>query len=820
MKLDKLLDVHDIRYLSPAEEGRFGLPVGNGDLTAMLWTPPGRLRLAINKSNTYDDAPELPVSDWHWSPAMEEKATALVACAALSIQNSLPLFETIYLDDFEARVHLREGYVSVGARAPMCATQVRTYVGRDPDVLIVDYEEIADEAVEREIVLSRWGSRRLHHWYMQLNRDTSVGLDGTIVGCDAERVWVEQQLRTLSFAVAARFVGASVQTDCPNSHTVRIVTGRAQELKGQLYLAVVTSEEHHDPLAEARRRVDEAVTLGIEALVERNAKRWADFWSRSFVRLPDAYLENLYYFSLYQLGASSTGPYPPKYHGGLWLWNHDARQWGSFYHWNQQQLVWPVHAAGHPELAQGYYEMRFKGLDEARHTAQKIHGIKGAFYTDVCDRLGRNATNGNMEGHLDHNLTPGSQIAMDFWRHYIYTRDTNFLRERAYPVMREAARFYLNYMVQDANGVYHVPASTGYEGHLRVQDCVADISIIRNSFAACIEAAQLLDVDVDLRAALRQVLDNLADYVLIEEDGQPVVATGIAIADEPSVSYEVGRPFKKGEPLFYSGFWLPMAPAFPSGAVGLADEGTELLEAVRNGVRIVGPTSAGGWIPSAIFAARLGMGDEALAWLGHYVQFCQTLPQGFMQEGVWNDGSTDIWVTCDPWLIRDGVRTEEKARLLRRYFDTTSPECNANVMTAIQEMLLQSYDGIIHVFPSMPGAWGDTAFRLHAVGGFVVTAERRRGKVLHVQVESKCGRMCRVANPWSDFHVAVQQEGIGEPLVVTADGVVEFPTAPGGTYLVRLAGQVGKPLPAVEWEMPAAGPRQGYDRQLGIPRYF
>ena len=71
MSID-LLDAHDIRYLSPTDEGRFALPVGNGDLAAVVWTPDNRLQLAINKSNTWDDAAELPVPDWHWSPLTEE----------------------------------------------------------------------------------------------------------------------------------------------------------------------------------------------------------------------------------------------------------------------------------------------------------------------------------------------------------------------------------------------------------------------------------------------------------------------------------------------------------------------------------------------------------------------------------------------------------------------------------------------------------------------------------------------------------------------------------------------------------------------------
>ena len=82
-EISEILDLHDIRYLSPAEEGRFALPIGNGDIGAMVWTPDNHLQLTINKSNAWDDALELPEPDWNWAPVTEEKTTALVSCAAI-----------------------------------------------------------------------------------------------------------------------------------------------------------------------------------------------------------------------------------------------------------------------------------------------------------------------------------------------------------------------------------------------------------------------------------------------------------------------------------------------------------------------------------------------------------------------------------------------------------------------------------------------------------------------------------------------------------------------------------------------------------------
>ena len=220
-----------------------------------------------------------------------------------------------------------------------------------------------------------------------------------------------------------------------------------------------------------------------------------------------------------------------------------------------------------------------------------------------------------------------------------------------------------------------------------------------------------------------------------------MIATGIALSDEPGISYEVKRSYKKDEVLFYQGFWQSMSPAFPNTVIGLAQKGTPIFEAARNSVRLLGPTSAGGWIPSSVFAARLGMGKEALEMLKRYVNTCQLLPQGFMQEGQYHNGASDIWTTDEASIIRNGARSQEKTSLLSRYYDVPAPECNCDLMTIIQEMLLQSHDGIIRVFPSMPEEWHDAECKLHAVGGFVVHAVWTHSTVGYIRIQSQLGQI-------------------------------------------------------------------------------
>ena len=105
--------------------------------------------------------------------------------------------------------------------------------------------------------------------------------------------------------------------------------------------------------------------------------------------------------------------------------------------------------------------------------------------------------------------------------------------------------------------------------------------------------------------------------------------------------------------------------------------------------------------------------------------------------------------------------------------------------TTINEMLLQSYSGNIRVFPAIPSEWNG-AFKLHAVGGFVVTAERQDSETLYVAVESKCGERCCIINPWERERVQIRD--LTESELVRYSGKNEkitFNTQKDHVYLVE-----------------------------------
>jgi alpha-L-fucosidase 2 len=239
------LSQHDIVSLSPAVDGYNGFPIGNGDLGAMAWTPPDKLIFQINKTNTWDDAPDGVFGPWEdaGTPDKSELFTSLRSCGQLKIEPGLPLFDWMYLSDFEGRLSLSDAQASWHAKGPLGEVSCRSFIAADPSVMVVHYEDNLSEAVERRVILARWGSRVFEHWYRSIRPEFHLGSGDTKAGFEGDETWIEQSTRSLNFAMAAKLVGPGIEAQRLNSHEAGYIMNTGKECTFNLFLSVVTSEE-------------------------------------------------------------------------------------------------------------------------------------------------------------------------------------------------------------------------------------------------------------------------------------------------------------------------------------------------------------------------------------------------------------------------------------------------------------------------------------------------------------------------------------------------------------------------------------------------
>jgi len=790
---------HDVVYKSPADRPFEGLPIGNGDLGALLWSPSSGFQVIINKCDVWDDAPAGNFDGW--SAQMEEKYSSNRGCGTITIDSGLPVNDYFYLSDFEGRLSLYEAEASFHSQTPFSETDIWGIISEVQKVGVLKYKDQLEEEVSRRVNLARWGSRIFAHWYKQVKRDPRCGLEGTQSGHDDLHLWIHQKLREMEFVVMARVVGIEGHIERDHSRSVNFVTSCSKAADLVVYYTVVTSEESSDPLSQAKEQLERAVSVGYQAIRQEHRRRWAEFWPKSFVYLsfnnpsgmegqrnrsgyisdPGDYLENLWYITLYLVASSSRGRYPANFIDGLWSWNRDFRAWAHFYHWNQQEVYWFLGPANHSELELPYLNWRFEMLPHAMEYAHQL-GKEGAAYNDVANRRGYQDSRKGMEL----NRTPGLQIAMDFWRHYQYTGDEEFLRNRAWPVMKQTALYHLSILERGEDGKLHVPPSSAYEGLAYVfLDTITDLAAIRQSFKAVAEAAEILGCPEEARPFV-EALDTLTDFTIIDlpacyykKRGDELFfnrdfpfladyaadprffATGftgddrVDLAKVFSIGFLVdnGQPFtwKQSEPQHgkYMFRGTQEAPVFPAGIVGLKDRGTERFRAAVTGAK-------GNWTPShghailPIVFARLGMREELKKYLLDFPALYQYFPQGFFNYTVLETFHSYLHDQYSTNQVRDAGHPEEgehpfrKSPFVHFSFDTSGVFC-----AALTEMLLQSYDGVVRVFPAMPSHWSG-AFRLKVVGGFLVEAILQEGEVGSLKITSERGGPLRIELPWPD----------------------------------------------------------------------
>lgn len=735
------LSQHDVVYNSPPRLGEQGMPIGDGDLGAMVWCPPGEIRLQINKSDLWWE--NTPPKPGRWEDWQRLSAGTLILRTDPS-----PLEEPT---QFEQRLSLFQAQVNLKAGAPGGDCQADIWVAATGSVLCVQYSDHILRARNRMVELKAW-------------REARPFAIGNYIG-------LVEALPDRRYALVCRVIGQPAQSLMKDAHTAQIEIPSERGARFTLFAAVGVSDRDGDPVTIAKTRLEAAITRSAESLAREHKMHWHAFWQKSFLRLtsPDGdadYLENLWYFNLYQLASCSRGLYVPAANGGLWLADSDARAGGAgLRHSATQALYWPTFASNHLELTHTYFETYFRMFPVVLRETMERFFLSGARFPEVVNRHGEDIT--DPEDPMTRLiLSSGLECAMLYWWCWEYARDRDFLRERAYPMLRACVEFYLHCAKPEPDGTFALFPSNAYENRTGVKNAPNDLAALRFGLKALLEASEELSVDEEERPRWQEFLNHLPAYPILP--------------DKDIWSEGCGGTERIGDRL------PELAPVFPSGEVGIGSPDYD--RAVRTfHENDRGHNRSGGSL-DLIHAARLGLREEMSGLLSQFIERFQLYPQGFCHRAAkaYNDRSDRI-----PYLEPLGV-----------------------LSTALNEVCVQGRDGVIRVFAALPPGW-DGTFMLRAAGGFNVMAETVEGAVMWVAVQSFVGGRCRLANPWPG-ETARALNGRLETLR-TADPILEFQADKGQLYVID------RPLKPL-WKMPRLrlsgkrrqGPRFFGMRQIGL----
>ena len=570
---------------------------------------------------------------------------------------------------------------------------------------------------------------------------------------------------------------------------------------------------------------------GFDHMLERNRNWWNGFWNNgSYVRMhsedgdADYISENCNYF-MYVMACVSRGEYMPRYGGLLWYSGGDFHTWGAmqWYH-NIGCYYNALPSTGHFELMEPMFTQLSNNYESYARAAEQQWGSKGIFipetgwfdgmeelpeyiaeemrelylarktWSECSERFKEFAANKSPFdsrwnwllgqtyhrlsfdpapfAYVNHIFSSTAKYAYLFWLKYEYTLDTQWLRERAYPMVKGAAEFYVNFpnAVREEDGKIHLHHVNNHEPNWNCRDSIDEMSAVHGILPIAIRASEILGEDEELREVWKAFLRDLAplplnthpDAIEPRQNDEPVMFTG---ALKPCVT-GTGR-----------GHACTNSPVLHFNLITMETDDKALLEIAKNSyMRNYNSHVHGDKVKCHV----LEHDTTAAARMGHTEGIRRLVPAQLRIS----DPERDF---CEPDGV--GLPFELPNRLtLREGPEAIDAQRQGRVYQAIQDALCQGVpalpggDPVIRVFAAWPKEW-DADFRLAAPRGFTISSVINKGIVEFVEIESDKGQQCVLRNPWPEKEVQLVRDG--SPAEVISGEILHFTTAISEVIVLR-----------------------------------
>jgi alpha-L-fucosidase 2 len=466
-------------------------------------------------------------------------------------------------------------------------------------------------------------------------------------------------------------------------------------------------------------------------------------------------VELLFQYGRYLLIASSrAGSQPANLQG---IWNKELRPpWSSNFtlNINTEMNYWlaeTCHLSECHEPLLGYIQNL---SNNGRKTAEVNYGSRGWVAHHNGDIWCQSAPVGDYgQGDPVWALWPMSAawLCQHLWEHYAFTKDEQYLREHAYPIMREAALFCLDFLQTDASGHLITSPSTSPEHKFVTADgqkagvsqaTTMDMSLIWDLFMNSIEAIDVLERadDVSFRNEIAAALEKLKP-MQIGKHGQ-LQEWSVDWEDEDVHHRHVSHLFG-----IYPGRQLT------------EQETPELYQAARNSLERRGDGGTGWSLAWKLCVwARFQDGNRTLQLISNLLQLVEEDGTNYHRGGVY----ANLFDAHPPFQI-DG---------------------NFGFTAGVAEMLVQSHAGEISLLPALPDAWPTGYVKgLRARGAIGVNLSWEGGALQEAELEVQFGGSCRIRT--KEAVLSVESEGKQVSFERVIDGVIRFDAEAGRAYTLR-----------------------------------
>jgi alpha-L-fucosidase 2 len=436
----------------------------------------------------------------------------------------------------------------------------------------------------------------------------------------------------------------------------------------------------------------------LTSLIDAHRQKWHTFYQQAFISLPDSRMQSFWWMQQYKLASATRVGAPAIDLMGPWFTN---TPWPKYW-WNlnTQLTYYPVFSSNHLDLATPLVKMINDNVQNLINNCPEPYRYNAA----ALSRSGPSDMVAPTKVMKGNNRTDNSQASLELgnltWLLHVYYQDYEYSMDKSllknfYPILTRAINYYIDIMEKGDDGKYHLPYTFSPEYPDGItRDANYDLALLRWGCNTLIYINNVMNYHDTMAVRWKDILDNLTPY--------PVDNLGLMVGKDASFVkthrhyshmlmiypiYEINWDQPENRPLISQS--LKQWHDNNKGWRGFSYSG------------------------AASIYASMGNGTEAAALLNQLMDK----------------------------LIKPSTMYIEAGPVI---------ESPLSAATSINELLLQSWGGMIRVFPAVPDSWKDAAFdNLRAKGAFLVSAVRHNNQTQFIRIKSLAGEPCIVKTGWT-----------------------------------------------------------------------